>query len=253
MPNSYSRELLFALWTVPIVLQFVIGLTMVLRRLYKEFPFFFSYTLFHVLKQTITLTIYLRKGYTSFFALSWTAELIGGILGLLVIQEIFTRVFSPYVGLKRLGEVLFRWSFVMLIFLALMSALFTPGSDLHKFMAALLIVQRSLRVIQLGLLFFLFIFVSCFGLSWRHYLVGIGLGFGLYAAADLAMLALITTVGSSAANVFNLVRSAAYNCTVLIWIVYFLVPVREVKRAVYSVPSTRLEEWNSALLQVLTR
>jgi len=99
---------------------------------------------------------------------------------------------------------------------------------------------------------FLFIFASSLGLTWRHYVFGIALGFGIYAIVDLASLAARTQLGLISADVASVVRSVAFNCAVLIWVIYTLQP-NPAESQIPEIPRHDLEKWDRALVQLLQR
>ena len=91
-------------------------------------------------------------------------------------------------------------------------------------------LQRSVRVVQCGLILFLLVFSRYLGTNWRQKSFGIALGFGAFASVELSLIA----INASTGNVFNQVLSSwintiAYNITIFIWVGYMLVksPARE--------------------------
>jgi len=190
--------------------------------------------------------------YRLFFYVSWVGKAVEVALSFAVIYEIFSHVFHSYDALQRLGSLLFRWCLVVLLMLAVVTAASEAGSDASRLISAILLLQRSLSVVQCGLLFFLFLFASYFGVVWRHYVVGITLGFGIFGTMELATSTLRTHLGPGFDGVYNIVLPLAYNCSVLIWLTYLLKPQADQSK-VQIVPRNELEEWNQELQQLLLR
>ncbi len=66
-----------------------------------------------------------------------------------------------------------------------------------------------MRVRPCGLLVFLFLLSFYFGLPWQNYLSGIALAFGVFAAIELAAVAVGSQIGTLADSGLSQVNSAA--------------------------------------------
>jgi hypothetical protein len=106
--------------------------------------------------------------------------------------------------------------------------------------------------VQSGLLVLLFLFASYFGLTWRNYVFGIALGFGLIATVELLASALAAQSTSFAWAVFDLVPRVAYVLGSIIWVAYLLSP-EPARAELKTLPQHDLEKWNRELLQLLQR
>jgi hypothetical protein len=106
-------------------------------------------------------------------------------------------------------------------------------------------MERSARVLQVGLLIVLIFFMSRLGLTWHHYSLGIAAGFGAYSALDLVLLELRAHLHLVTETVFVLLTPAAYNLGVLIWAFYFL--RRPALQVVDRLPDTDLTSWHDTL------
>ena len=116
----------------------------------------------------------------------------------------------------------------------------------------LLLLERSVRVMQCGLLAFLFLISFHFGLSWQSHIFGIALGFGVFASIELVAIAVRAQMGLVANTAYSQVNSAAYSCGVLIWVCYLLAP-KPAPQYMSMIHHNDLEKWNQALLQLLER
>lgn len=249
-PMNLLRVLWYAKWIAPAVMQALILVVMIRRRLFREFPLFLVYTAFEVVYFACRFPLYFQENaYTKFFYISWTGKAFEMALGFAVIYEIFRHVFRPYPALAQLGKILFRWGLVVLLFVVTIA---TASADGNGVIQVLVLIERGLSIIQCGLLLLLFLFSSYFGLTWRHYVFGIGVGFGLFGTIALATAALHAQFGHVFDDPANLIESVAYNCSVLIWISYLLRP-EPVQRSIDFRPGDGLQEWNHELLRLLNQ
>jgi hypothetical protein len=86
---------------------------------------------------------------------------------------------------------------------------------------ALTTLQRSIRIVQLGLILFLLLFSRFLGVSRKQLSFGIALGFGLFAGVELLLYALNSGgfIGQRILNPINMLTFIAATC---IWIGYSL-------------------------------
>jgi hypothetical protein len=106
----------------------------------------------------------------------------------------------------------------------------------------ILTLQRSVRVVQCGLVLFLLVFSRYLGTSWRQKSFGIALGFGAFASVELSLVAMGSVLDNQRMSSF--INMAAYNLTILIWLGYVLVksPAREQAAALL-----RTQRWEQSL------
>jgi hypothetical protein len=164
-----------------------------------------------------------------------------------VIHEIFLDVFRPYHTLKDLGTLLFKWAGVVLLLLSLVVA-FSNSLDRDPLVHALATLQRSVGVVQLGLILFLLLFSRFLGVSRKQVSFGIALGFGLFAGVDLVLMAL-NSGGFIAQDNLNLINMATWNMAILIWFGYSL--SRKALRQA-SVNHLQTQRWEQSLADLQT-
>ncbi len=249
---SPERITVYVLWVLPAVVQVAIVVAMLRRKLYLEFPIFFSWAAYHVLRAG-SLWFLQQQGPRAYFYGYWSAQVISFGLGFAVIYEILRHVLRRYDALWGLGRRLFLGIALLLVLAAVARATATStAEDLNVFIARVYAWTPGLRMAQCGLLAFLILFSTYFGITWRHYVFGIALGFGLYASVELAATAVRSEVGWIGHETYDLVRRVAYACATLIWAAYLLRP--EPARLVANrVPQTQVEEWNRALQELWQR
>ncbi|MGH9531288.1 MAG: hypothetical protein ACRD2Q_02785 [Terriglobales bacterium] len=249
---STERIALNVLWLTPALVRLGLVLFMLHQRLYHEFPAFFSYLTYHVLK-TAALVLLIDRSPWGYFYTFWIGEALGFVLVFAVIYEIMRHVLRPYDALWDVGRKLFFGVAGLLLVLAVVSAAdTTAGADHNALMAWIYATGRSLRIVQCGLLGFLLLFSTYFGITWRHRVFGIALGLGLYASVELAATAVRSEVGWIGDDIYRQVRMVLSSCSVLIWAAYLLKP-EPARVAVGRVPQTQVEQWNQALQEMWPR
>jgi hypothetical protein len=237
---SGTENLAFsALWITKPALETVVAAAMVWRKQHRKFPSFFRY----IVAQIVTFFVLypLKDSRSAYFYGYWITAVISLGLGFAVIHEIFVSIFRPYHTLRDLGSVLFKWAgLVMLLVAVIVSA---SGQALHRepLIDGTMILQRSMRVVQCGLILFLLLFSKYLGISWRQRSFGIALGFGFYATIDLSVVALHLGDHISE-NVLNLITMSAYMGAIAIWIGYCLINEASRESAVMLLKSQRWEQ-----------
>jgi hypothetical protein len=252
----YPHSLLWHyLWIAPPALQLVVAIIIVHRKLHKEFPAFLLYITFEIVFNSVLFVLDHDPSIT-WYQYRWAES--GGdglsiVLRFAVIQEIFSIVFRSYPSLNHLGTVMFRWVAIVLVAVAVAVAFHTPGGDYAPhIVAGLMVLDRAIAIVQCGLLLFLFLFSSYFGLSWRSYVFGIAAGLGIFSAVQLAIVSIRTQVLVESRLFLDFLPMITYHCCVLIWLFYLLVP-EPVPRAAPLVPTHDLESWNRELQRLLQR
>ena len=221
------------------------------RHLHRELPAFFAYAIFTAMRTPILFFVS-RSHMDIYSYFYWTAEGVSAALGFAAIYEVFARLFRAYEATNRLGSLLFRWAAAGFVLLAVVAAALAHQSDENWLEAGIPAVTQGVRLVQCGLLLFLFVFACFSGLAWRSHLFGIAVGFGLFAGVQLAAAAMGAHMGALSHRTWVWVNMASYNCAVLVWVSYLLTPQRA-EVAALSPVATGLKSWNRALLQLLLR
>jgi hypothetical protein len=239
------------LWFLPIVLQAVIAVFLVRRRLHRELPCFFAYTVFQIVESTISW--FIRHNAAVYFYFYWDAELASVLLEFAVIYEIFRNVVGRYERIQRVGFALYRWCAVLLLVVGTLTAAGAPDVTGAAMMEGIVALERGVRIVQAGLVFFLFIFASYLGLSWRNYLFGVALGFGLLATSELAVAAIGSHLGTAGNPLYAAFKPIIYNCSVVVWSVYLLHRQPVMQPVVSSIPKTEVAVWDQTLTELIRR
>src|SRR5689334_8825786 len=110
----------YAFWVTGIAALCGVIVMMMKRKLRQDFPIFFSYAIFQTVQSVLLLV--LRPFYTEYFYTYWTCVILAVLIEFAVMYEIFVHIFEPYEALKRIAMVLFRWSALVLVMVAVVTA-----------------------------------------------------------------------------------------------------------------------------------
>lgn len=210
------------LWLTPAILQFSIAVTMLYRRLSREYPAFWASLVLDVVRTAVLFSIGNDNAhYAVYFRVFWESQVVACLVGFLVIVEIFRNTFSRRLGLEEKGTALLQISIVLLIFVALWIVVESPRMDPNTLVDRIMILNRVETLVQTGLIAALIVFVSILGLPWTNYTVGIAIGLALDGAAEVVIWAVRARYGRLANGVLTWGGQVAGLCQVLVWAMYF--------------------------------
>lgn len=239
--------LVYALWITPALLQLAMLFIMTRRGVRSQFPAFFAYTALQVFNAALLFFLY-RWSEMSYFYGYWILNALSVGLAFQVLYELFAIAFKPYPALRTLGLALFRWATLILLLGAAVSAMATHSGDQPRIITGIFTMERSVRLMQCGLVFLLFLFSAALGLTRKHRVVGFALGFGFFACVELVVATLWSHFGRSAGDLLSFAKSVAYNISVLIWMAYLVSAEPERARGLNSETS---KTWNYGLMALL--
>ncbi|MGH9603044.1 MAG: hypothetical protein ACRD24_11725 [Terriglobales bacterium] len=249
---SPDRIAFYALWLAPTLLRAVMAAFMLRKKMYHQFPAFFAYMVYQVLRTGILFVLFHKSQWAYYYGYL-IGEVFNFVLVFAVIYEVLSHVLRPYEALWHLGRRLFLGAGALLVAVAVATAGGSSAAlDDYQFMAWIMAAERSLYVVQCGLLVFMLLFSTYFGIQWRHHVFGIALGLGLFASVELAATAVRSEVGWIGHTTYSLVRQAAYTTATVIWAAYLLRP-EPVRETVHRLPKTQVEQWNQALQEMWPR
>ena len=235
---------------VGLALQGLLTFVLLAKRSWRGFPFFSAYLCsgfaFGVAEYT------LQRSRVTYFYTYWTGEALGIAFGLLIVYEIFRHIFSVHAALQRLARITFRIAIVILLSAGLFVYLTQPPSHTSSLGVAVQAVEQAARIIEVGLLMILFGCSAAFGLHWKQAEFGIALGLGFFATIELVAITLRPMVDPPGAALVNVMRIAAFDCSLLIWLGYLLAPPERPTTPV-DVPKIQLEQWNQAVTELINR
>ena len=209
---------------IPPVMQSLLAAVLLLRRVFRKFPFFLAYTFFAVCAEVCKLALLLRHSNgVKYFYLYWCAEAIYALLGFLAIYEVFRHVFQNFNSLRW-----FRWLLpgvgVMMVAVSTLMAVVHVAVDTEPLLVVIFSLQIAVRCLQLGVFFLIFVLARFFDLDYRQYDFGIAAGFGIAAAGILLGTLVRTGLGLKFIIFFQYIPTVAYCVAVTVWLASFVRP-----------------------------
>ena len=243
------------LWVAPNLLFILLGVLLWKRGVGRLYPAFIA---FAILSSVGDLAAYLADIIPSvtpdnFWRVFWAGLLVESLLKFLVIGEVFSRVFTPYPSIARLGKTLVSGLGTLLVLIAAIMAGFARADTIVRIVAGAHLLEQTVFIVELGLIIFLFAFAAYFHLSWDRLSFGILLALGISACEHLAVWAIIANASPSehVRTLFSLLGMATYHVCVLIWGYYLLVPGKVTVKPKISLPENNLAVWNRELERLL--
>jgi hypothetical protein len=252
----WLRLMLDGLWVLTPMLESVLVVAMVRRRVFVRFPVFFAYV---VADACFTAVMFVMDKLPSVSGPAWTRVYFPGLVILSALQftvvwEVFDHIFRVHSFLNRFGKPLFRTALVAFFLAGITAAAFTRTHEAYPTMAILHLLQQTASILLVGLLGSLFIFSAFFGLSWRSFVFGIALGMGSDAAVNLAAAAIKEYFGLSGSIYLNLLTQGSSNLSVLIWVFYLFMPDTTGGNGnMKNLSQPDLEDWNQELREISRR
>jgi hypothetical protein len=187
------------------------------KGLTRSYPRFSAYLIFSICSTIARLLV--RNHYALFFYLFWTTEAVYAVLSVLVIVEIFHRVFRDLYENRAFRLVL---GCLGVIILAVILGLPTTHHvDAAPVTAVILTINLVLRLVQVSTLVLFLSFVVLLDLRRRRRDLAIILGYGLFAVVYLIALALRSQLGKNYDWSVTLGHPIAYDCATGIWLFAF--------------------------------
>jgi hypothetical protein len=243
---SVIEGLLLGVSGIAALAQAYILRALVLNKLRSAFKTFFFYNVACIVATLVAVGPFIYF-CTQYFYIFWVLNVLLMILEFGVLFEVFNHALKPYAALIDLGKILFRWAAVFLLIAGLLTAVATSGSGGNKILAATHLMQRSLRLMQCGLLLLFFSLEKRLGLSWRSYSMSIALGLGVYAATDLVVSYLRVQLPAWT-GALDVLANSIYLGAAIFWAACFARP-EPARKSVLDSPSKLIfQRWNEALL-----
>lgn len=231
------------------VIQAVIFVVVTKRKLRPDFPIFLGYLALLSTSNLFLVGVLLRSGSRSdlYFYSYWVLNIVVMLLEFGVMSELVTNALKPYSGLIDLGKMLFRWAALFLLLVASITAFATAGSTAVKCAAAARIVERSLCLMQCGLLLLFFLFERRLALSWRSSSVSVAIGLGTTAAINISQ-SFVNAHLPAWLSVWDFVNNASSLGIAVFWLMCFARPEPARKNVMDSPSKVIFQRWNEALL-----
>jgi hypothetical protein len=237
-------QLVFAL--TGLAAEAAILVVMIKRKLRSTFPIFFGYMAYSIVMLGAMFLV-VRLPFQAYFYSYYTLTAISLLLGFGILYEVFVNIVKPYSAVIDLGKMLFCWATIFLFLAGLLTTFATTGNITNGVTAGVTVMQRSIQLMQCGLLLLLLLFERRLGLSWRSHSMSIALGLGTYSALNLIVCHLADRVSPVAQGRLTMLSSIASITILGFWCVSLLLPEPQRKTAQDSPTRIILQRWNEAL------
>lgn len=205
----------------PVAAVALLALIFVWRRQWRDLPFFFSYLIYGLFFVAV-LYIGIRLGKRPYFYIYWISNLIGFVVVLLPMYEVFLRRLFTGFYKTRLYRSIFPSTAVLILVLTVLTALQAEDKG-----AAFKMALRAFDFMRTAVLVFFISLMLFMGRQWTRYDLGITLGFAIQAAVALANAAVRARMHYHP-TFLDTVEMVAYNVSCVIWLVTFWQPERRV-------------------------
>jgi len=235
-----------AIWYLSPALQTMLLWVLTSRKLYREYPFFYLYTISHVLRSLLSALILQHSAspYLAYIYFYRITEAYFAVLCLAVVQEFYKASFANLPRLRHFYLLVFQIATAVLVITCLVSGYLAPGTDQTRVIAALVVLQRSLDLLVGGLSFALLVALRVIGLSWQTKPAGIALGFTVNSAvAFAAASARSFSTGPLAHGIYAVSLATAYALALIIWNVSILRLLPEVHTPVSARGVDAVGKW----------
>ena len=236
------------------LLQLGILVAMKRRNLRRQFPVFFGYNIYVIAAILTSMVPYflccsLSPGVGR-VVLNYTPDVLSVLLigfEFALMYEIFVAALTPYSALIDLGKMLFRWAGAFLLIAAALTAFATVAPTVNRLPVAIELLERSMRLMECGLLLLFLLFERKLGLSWRSSSMSIAIGLGATAASGL-IITFLQNRFPEAAFGLGIAENFFYLCAVVFWFTCFRMPAPERKNVLDSPSRLIFQRWNEALI-----
>ncbi|HEV2991037.1 MAG TPA: hypothetical protein VG759_21540 [Candidatus Angelobacter sp.] len=212
MPHLFLRYLDW-----PLIL--VVAGMMVYRRLYREFPFFFTYLITVASADIVRFMMFKPSMALAYFYAYWVTEAFEVLLGFLVLYEVFLIRLFPQFNVT----VIYRWLFpamgAIVVGLTVWMFLGAPSTGPSKIVTIIGAATMALNFCQVSFLIFFAGLTVYMQRELGRYEAGIGTGFGIHAAVKLFVTG--QWVGRSYASArLDQLPTISYLLAILIWLFF---------------------------------
>jgi hypothetical protein len=240
---------MYAMWVISGGLQLACAFLLFRRKLKTEYKYLLYYLLFSATQNVVLYFVLQLNNYRLYFYSYWVGNALADMCAFMVLHEIFCAAFKPFAGLRDMAEVVFRWATLAMLLVAFVVFSSSNLPTAQSISYAVINLQRSVRVMQCGLLLFMLMGSQYLGLSFKNRAFGLSLGFGLTASIEL--------ITWSVWSMLNLKQSASVmyvnngSLVLALSIFFFYLLKKEPERGLVNIPLTSpLLRWNEAALAV---
>jgi hypothetical protein len=200
-------------------LQVLLCFLLFSRAFFRQFRFF---TLCIILSIAAALgLIATQKSFDLYLDVYWATEAVSVVLTFFALQESFYLVFRNFLAIPWF-RVLFPAIGILMIFIAILRAIFHPVSQAGLLTSTLISLEIAVGFLQVGIFFLFIVLVQFFHMKWQQQAFGVVLGFGIAASGTLVVYLLRSEFGTKLNPVVRITPPLAYIAAVIVWLATFL-------------------------------
>lgn len=203
------------------ILSIALAIILIWRKLYREFPFFFSYITSSILIATIRVLV--RGNYRTFFEVVWGTEALYAGLALLAMHEVYRWVFLAFFK-KWWFWLFFPGVVTAILILAVIYRFGSPPVQANQVMSFIISAGMAVNLVQALLFVLFFSLVAFHGIRWRDYPFGVVVGFAVIATGAFGGNWARSEFGTKFMGLFSYAPSVAYIFAVILWLLTFVRP-----------------------------
>lgn len=245
----------YYLWIAPHFLLALFLVCLIRRGLHGQLPVFVAYVIFELI-QFLTLFVIFRHDPFPFAIYRWVLVFgrgINSILGLGVIYELANELLLSRSSLASILRPILRGSLAALVLVAAVVSGSLSGLSVQRVVNTFEVLDFSWSLIFAGMLLALFVFARALRVSWRSWVAGVALGFGVSASIDLASAAFRPGLGKSAFIAVDITQMAAFHVCVVIWLISLFRSARTPSFPDGNLKPSDLELWDQELQRMVQR
>jgi len=208
-----------ALSSIGIVLTAWVTALVVRRNLHREFPFFFTYLVLSILGSLFRLSV--SGDYPTYFKVFWGTDVLYAMLTLLVLYEVFRKVFLVFYQ-PWCFPVVFAGTVGIAASVQIWHAIMKPPIQAFPMLGVILSFAEAVHWVETILFCLFFASALLLGIRWRSYSFGIVTGFGFPALAGLLAFTLRSEFGTKYNPLAKYASPVAYLLCLVVWLSTFL-------------------------------
>lgn len=216
----------YYLWIVPHLMCGVIAVLAFRKKLHKDYPAFVSLMAFCFLFELWViwgLVLLWRSPYLHRQCL--ILDVVAGfLLQFLVLHELVGKLGISRTPLARLLPRFARRTSAVLILIAVLATALLPQTGQPQVVQVFVHLNLGLNFIAAGLLLGILSFARILNIGLPRLALGVALGIGITAVAEIATSPLVSLLGRSSYIALDLVRMTAFHASTVVWLIYILVP-----------------------------
>lgn len=243
----------YYLWVAPHLLLAAYLICLLRRKLQGQLPIFLAYVVFELVQFLTLFIIFLHRPFpTSVYR--WALVFSNGInsiLELAVIYELANELLLSRSSLASILRPILRAILAISILAAAGTSGALSGVSVERVTNIFETLDFSSSLILAGMLLALFIFARALRISWRNWVAGVALGFGISACIDLASAALRAGFGTRAFIPVDVTQMAAFHGCVVIWLISLLLSDRRPSLVDVKLNLSDLEPWDRELQKMV--